>query len=109
MGRFSLKIAMCSNFYGIWHLVQIEHTDYEYSTWNWWSWPKVIDSGKFGPNTEICYDFYEIWHSQQIEYANYEYNTRQCLEHSRDYWLRMIIGCKIRLTVRTWLIALTPR
>ena len=100
---------MCSNFYGIWHLVQIEHTDYEYSTWNWWSWPKIIDSGKFGPNTEICYDFYEIWHYQQIEYANYEYNTRQCLERSRDYWLRMIIGCKIRLTVRTWLIALTPR
>ena len=47
---------------------------------------------KFGPKTEIFSNFYEIWYSQQIEH---EYNTRQCLEHSRDYWLRMIIGCKI--------------
>ena len=50
---------------------------------------------KSGPKTEIVSNFYEIWHSQQIEQANYEYNTRQCLERSRDYWLRMIIGCKI--------------
>ena len=57
--------------------------------------------GKFGPNTEICYDFNEIWHSQQIEHANYKYNTRQCLTCSCDYSLRMIIGCKIRPTVRT--------
>ena len=55
--------------------------------------------GKLDPNIEIYSDFYQIWHSQQIEHANYEYNTRQCLERSRDYWLRMIIGCKIRLTV----------
>ena len=54
-------------------------------------------------------DFYEIWHSQQIEHVNYEYNIRQCLERPRDYRLRMIIGCKIGLTVRTLLIALTPR
>ena len=90
--RFGLKIAMCSNFYEIWHLVQIEHANYEYCTWNWWSWPKIIDSGKIVPNTEVCSEFYEIWHSQQIEHANYEYNTRQYLERSRDYWLRMIIG-----------------
>ena len=64
---------------------------------------------KFGPKTEIFSNFYEIWHSQQIEHANYEYNTRQCLERSRDYWLRMIIGCKIWLTVRTLLLDLTPR
>ena len=50
-------------------------------------------------------DFYEIWHSQQIEHANYEYDIRQCLEHSRDYWLRMIIGLTYS---RTFLIALTP-
>ena len=25
---------MCSNFYGIWNLVQMEHAYYEYSTWN---------------------------------------------------------------------------
>ena len=49
---------------------------------------------KFGPKTEIFSNFCEIRHSQQIEYANYEYNTRQSLEHSRDYWLRMIVGCK---------------
>ena len=36
-GRFGLKIAMCFNFYEIWHLVQIEHANYEYCTWNWWS------------------------------------------------------------------------
>ena len=34
MGRFGLKIAICSNFYEIWQLVQIEYDDYEYSTWN---------------------------------------------------------------------------
>ena len=60
-----------------------------------------------------------MWHSQQIEHAYFEQNTRQCLERSHDYglrtWncnmhyyssyyssmLRMIIDCKIRLTVRT--------
>ena len=47
---------------------------------------------KFGPETEIFSNFYEIWHSQQIERANYEYNTRHCLDRSRDYWLRIIIG-----------------
>ena len=73
------------NFYEIRHLVQIEHANYEYSTSNWWSWTKIIDSRKFGRNTEICSDFYEIWHSQQIEHANYEYNTPQCLKRSRDY------------------------
>ena len=41
--RFDLKIAMRSNFYDIWHLAQIEHGNYEYGTWNWWSWPKIID------------------------------------------------------------------
>ena len=64
---------------------------------------------KFGPKTEIFSNFYEIWQSHQIEHANYEYNTHQYLERSRDYWLIMIIGCKIWLTVRTLLIALTPR
>ena len=84
MGRFGPKIAMCSNFYEIWHLEQIKHTNYEYGTWNWWSWPKIIDSGKFCPNTQIWFDFYEIWDSQQLEHANYEYNTRDGLVHSRD-------------------------
>ena len=48
--------------------------------------------GKFGPNTEIYPSFYEIRYPQKIEHANYEYNTRQCLERSRNYWLRMVIG-----------------
>ena len=56
-GRFGLKIAICSNFYEMWHLVQIEYADYEYGTWNWWSWPTLLDLGKFGPNTEICTKF----------------------------------------------------
>ena len=64
LGRFGLKIAMGSNF--------IANANYEYSTWNWWSWPKIIDSVKIGPNTEICSDIYEIRHSQQIEHANNE-------------------------------------
>ena len=64
---------------------------------------------KFYPKPEIFSNFYEIWHLQQIEHANYVYNTRQSLKRSRDYRLRMIIGCKIWLTVKTLLIALTPR
>ena len=50
---------------------------------------------KVGPKTEIFSNFYEIWQLQQIEHANYEYNTCQYLERSHDYWLRMIIVCKI--------------
>ena len=30
--RFGLKISICSNFYEIWHLMQIEHANYEYNT-----------------------------------------------------------------------------
>ena len=57
LGRFGLKIKMCPNFYEIWHLVPIEHLNYEYGTWIWWSWSKIIDLGKLGANAEICYDF----------------------------------------------------
>ena len=49
----------------------------------------------------MCSNFYKIWHLVQIEHANYEYNTPHGLGRLRDYWLRMIIGCKIRLTFRT--------
>ena len=28
------KAEMCFNLYEIWHLEQIEHVNYEYSTWN---------------------------------------------------------------------------
>ena len=61
----------------------------------------MIDLGKFSPSSEIVSNFYEIWLSQKMEHAYYEYNTQHGLERSRDYWLRMIIGCKIRLTFRT--------
>ena len=61
---------------------------------------QVIDWDKFCPNTEIGSDFYEIWHSQQ-KWNMLIMNTRDGLERMRDYWLRMIIGCKIRLAFRT--------
>ena len=32
LGRFGLKIAMSSNFYEIWNLIQIGHANYEYNT-----------------------------------------------------------------------------
>ena len=46
----------------LWNLAleQMEHANYEYSTWNWWSWPKIIDSGKFGPTIEMRSNFHEI-------------------------------------------------
>ena len=65
--------------------MQNKHANFEYGTWNLWSWPKIKDSGKFGPNTEICSNFYEIWHSQQMEHANCEYNTRHFLGRSCAY------------------------
>ena len=37
LGRFGLKIEISSNFYDIWHSVQMKHANYEYGTWNWWS------------------------------------------------------------------------
>ena len=36
-----------------------------------------------------------------MKHASYEYNTRHGLERLRDYWLRMILGCKIQLAFRT--------
>ena len=61
--NFGPKTEMCSNFYEIWHLEQIEHATCEYSTWNQWSCSKIIDSGKFGPKIEMCPSFHEIWQS----------------------------------------------
>ena len=99
---------MCSKIYEIWHLVQIEHASSEHGM----ELMILTQSYRFGQimsTTEICSNFYEILHSQQIEHADYEYNTRHGLERSNDYWLGMIIGCKIRLIFWTRLIALTPR
>ena len=48
----------------LWNLAleQMENANYEYSTWNWWSWPKLIDSAKFGPKIEMYSSFNGIWH-----------------------------------------------
>ena len=73
------------------------------------SWLEIKNVGRFGLKFSMCSNFYKTWHLVQIEHANYEYNTPHGLGRLRDYWLSMIIGCKIRLTFRTWLIALTPR
>ena len=48
------------NFYEIWHLEQIEHPNYEYCNWNWLSWPKIIDSVKFGSKIEMYAVFTNI-------------------------------------------------
>ena len=32
--KFVPKTEKCSNCYEIWHIEQIEHANYEYSTWN---------------------------------------------------------------------------
>ena len=50
----------------------MEHANYEYTTWNWWSWPKIINLGKFGPKIEMCSNFREIWHTGhfQISFDN---------------------------------------
>ena len=69
VGRFGLKIAMCSCFYEI---LQIKHASYDLEL-------MILTQNyrfrEIGPNTEICSNLYEIWHSQQMEHAN---------------WLRMI-------------------
>ena len=52
---------MRSNFNETWQ-EQVEHADYEYSTWNWWYWLKIY-SGKFSPKIEICSNFHN---SQEI-------------------------------------------
>ena len=98
MGRFGLKIAMCPIFIksGIQSklnmliiniLIGIDVT-----------WPKItnlqnlISKLKFSP-------IFMKFGTQQIKHANYEYSTCQCLEHSLDYWLKMIIGCKVWLEI----------
>ena len=50
------KTEMWSNFYEISHLEQIKHANYIYIeyTWNWFSWPKIMNSGKFSPKIKIC-------------------------------------------------------
>ena len=82
-----LKIyEICSQKWNVlqyfWNLAlrAILNYEYQYITWNWWPWPKIIDPGKFGPNTEICSDFHKIWH---------------------DYRLRMIVASENGTIIRT--------
>ena len=67
--KFGPKTEMCFNFYIIWHFIQIKHANYEYSTWNWWSWPKIIDSGKSGSKIETSAMFMNL-----TLRTNWEYN-----------------------------------
>ena len=70
-GRWTDLVTKLQNYiYEIWYLVEIEHANYEYGTWNWWPWPKIIGSSKFCLSNEICSNFYELLHSQQMEHAN---------------------------------------
>ena len=106
----TLQIAVCSNFYEIWHLVQFEHANYEYGTCELYELMILTQNYRFGQILSKHWNLFQfLWNLTltTIEHANYQYKTRHGLESSRDYWLRMIIGCKIRLTSRTWLIAIT--
>ena len=69
--KFGLKTEMCSNFYEIWHLEQIEHANYEYSTWNWWSRPKNYRVRQIWSQSWNVRSVYEFWHSELIEYINF--------------------------------------
>ena len=76
------------------------------------SWPEIKNLGRFGLKIAMYSNFYEIRLLVQIKHASSEYSQ---LSRALAWWLaqnvyrlRMIIGCKIRLTARTWLIALTP-
>ena len=66
------KLQICEIWSQNWNFPQVllnlasaemEHAYYEYSTWNWWSWSIIVDSGKFGSKIEMCSSFHEIWHS----------------------------------------------
>ena len=51
--------------------------------------PKLQIRANFVPALKFAPIFMKLG-TQQIEHANYEYNTRQCLDRSCDYQLRMI-------------------
>ena len=66
------KLQICEISFKNWNVLQflwnvaleqMENANYEYNTWNWWSWPKIIHSAKFGPKIEMCSSFNEIWYS----------------------------------------------
>ena len=70
LGQIWSQNCNIPDFYEICNSEHIEHTNHEYTDWNWWPWIKI-----FGPKSEICFSFYEIWDLEQIEHANYGYST----------------------------------
>ena len=78
--------------YEIWHSEQVKFVNHKYNIWNCGSWLEIKNLGQIWSQNCNVPNLYEIWHSEQTEHANDEYNTRQCLEHLRDYWLKLIIG-----------------
>ena len=86
--------------------MQIEHANYEYSTWTddpkpkSWIWTNLVPTLKFA-RIIIRFSIHNKANMLRINIA------LSSLEHSRGYSLRMIVGCQIRFTIRTWIISLT--
>ena len=68
----------------------------------------VLGIDDLDPKLQIRANFIPTWKCDPIfmkfgltnEHAKYEHNTHYGLVRSRDYWLRMILDRKIRLTFR---------
>ena len=66
------KTEMCSYFYEIWHLEQIEHANYEYRIYL----ELIILTQNYGfrqicsQNCNVC-NVYKFWHSGLLEYVNF--------------------------------------
>ena len=98
--------------YEIWHSELVKFINLKYDIWNLRILTEIKNLGRFGLKIAMYSNFYEIRLLVQIKHASSEYSQ---LSRALAWWLaqnvdrlRMIIGCKIRLTARTWLIALTP-
>ena len=98
--------------YEIWHSELVKFINLKYDIWNLRILTEIKNLGRFGLKIAMYSNFYEIRLLVQIKHASSEYSQ---LSRALAWWLaqnvyrlKMIIGCKIRLTARTWLIALTP-
>ena len=98
--------------YEIWHSELVKFINLKYDIWNLRILTEIKNLSRFGLKIAMYSNFYEIRLLVQIKHASSEYSQ---LSRALAWWLaqnvyrlRMIIGCKIRLTARTWLIALTP-
>ena len=63
--------------------------------------PNLQIRTNFVPTLKFAPIFMKFGTPSKKKHANYEYNTCHGLERLRDYWLRMILGCKIQLAFRT--------